>query len=130
VLGVAQGIVAVVHGLQWVHIGSDLAGRGLLMLPIIALMAIARGVLVGGIAILYVAFAWGALHGRKWAPGVGLAAALLNGFDVVNIVIAGEPAVQALPWAVVPVILIVYLLSPAGHRALARRAPRPDTRPR
>jgi hypothetical protein len=123
VLAVAQGIVGVLRALQWINVGSDLVGHGVLMLPVVGLMAIARGTMIAVIAILYLAFAWGAIRRRRWAPAIGLAAALLNGFGVVNLLIAGEPTVPALSWAVVPILIVLYLLSPAGHRALSAAAP-------
>jgi hypothetical protein len=89
-------------------------------MPAVGVLAIARGALVAGMAILYLVFAWGALKHRRWASRVGLVAALLNGFAVLDTLIAGEPASQALPWVVVPIVLFLYLLSPAGDRALGR----------
>ena len=128
VLAVAQGIVGVLRALQWIHIGSDLVGHGVLLLPIVGIMAIARGTLIAVIAILYLIFAWGAIKRRRWAPATGLAAALLNGFAVANFLIAGEPAAEALLWAIVPVVLVLYVLSPAGHRALSSVSPTPKVR--
>jgi hypothetical protein len=128
VLAVAQGIVGVLRALQWIHIGSDLVGHGVLLLPIVGLLALARGTLIAVLAILYITFAWGAIRHRRWASAIGLAAALLNGFAVANFLIVGEPAAQALPWAIVPVVLVLYVLSPAGHRALSSVSPTPKVR--
>jgi len=36
----------------------------------------------------------------------------------VSVVIQGESPVRALVWSIVPVIMICYLLSPAGRQAL------------
>jgi hypothetical protein len=120
ILAVGQGLLAVLRSLQLVRFGSDLVGRGVLLLPFAGVLTIARGVLIAGIAILYIMFAWGALKRRRWAPAVGFGAVLLNAFAIVNALIAGEPLARALPWAVVPVVLLLYLLSPARRRAVAR----------
>jgi hypothetical protein len=122
VVAVAQGVVGVLRALQWVRIGSDLVGRGALMLPLVGSIAIARGAVVAAIAVLYVLFAAGALGRSRWAPRAGFAAAGLNGLAVVNLLAAGEPVAPALAWAVVPVGLSVYLLSPAARRAFERPA--------
>ena len=122
-LAVAQGIVGVLRALQWMRIGSDLVDHGVLLLPIVGILAIARGTLIAVTAILYLTFAWGAIRRRGWAPAIGLAAAVLNGFAVANFLIAGEPVAEALLWAIVPVVLVLYVLSPAGHRALSPVSP-------
>lgn len=119
-LAVAQAVLGLLRAVHLVRFGSDLLGRGLLIMPAVGVLAIARGALVAGMAILYLVFAWGALKHRRWASRVGLVAALLNGFAVLDTLIAGEPASQALPWVVVPIVLFLYLLSPAGDRALGR----------
>ena len=119
-LAVAQTVLGLLRAVQLVRFGSDLFGRGLLIMPAVGVLTIARGALVAGIAILYLVFAWGALKHRRWASRVGLVAALLNGFAVLDTLIAGEPAVQALPGVIVPVVLLLSLLSPAGSRAVGR----------
>ena len=119
-LAVTQSAFGVLRALEWVRYGSDLFGRGLLVMPVVGFLAMGRGVLVAAIAVLYLVFAWAAVTRRRWAPGVGLAAAVLNLFAVVNVLVLGEAATRALPWAVVPVVLVVYLLSTAGRRAVGR----------
>lgn len=117
-LALAQGVAGVLRATQWIKIGIDLAGRGALVLPIIGDLAIIRGGIVGVIALLFGLFAWGALGGHGWAWSMGLAAAIVNALIVLGLLLGGAPAGQALLWAIVPAILIVYLLSPAGRHAL------------
>jgi len=45
-LALAQAAFGVLRALGWFHIGSDLMGRGLLLLPMIGLVAYARGALI------------------------------------------------------------------------------------
>ena len=120
VLGLGQGVLAAVRAQEWIGIGTDLLGRGVVLVPLVGVLAYARGLLVAGIALLYAGFAWGALAGRGWAWWLGLGAAALNALLVVNAVTTGARIVEALPWAIVPAILIVYLLAPAGRQALRR----------
>ena len=89
VLALAQGVLRVLRALELVRIGSDLVGRGSLLLPLIGAMAFVRGALVAGIAL--------------------------------SVVVAGESLGRALVWTVVPVILLLYLLAPAGRAALRRQ---------
>ncbi len=118
ILAVVQGLLGLLRTAHWVEIGSDLFGRGVLLLPIFGMMVIGRGILVALIAVLYGVFAWGLLAGRGWARGLGLVVA------VVHLILAGlalgggEFIAQDLLWVVVPVIVVVYLLGP-GSRAPA-----------
>ena len=69
-------------------------------------------------------FAVGALRQDAWSWWVGLAAALLNGLLVVNTMVQGASVALSLVWAVVPVVLVSYLVAPAGRRALGGQAGR------
>jgi polyferredoxin len=116
-LAIAQGVAGILRAAQWIQIGSDLAEQGVLLLPIVGAIAVTRGVIVGAIALLFGLFAWGTLAGRGWAWGMGLAAVIANGLAVLRLLLGGAPPPRVLVWAIVPLILIVYLLSPAGRRA-------------
>ena len=120
VLALGQGLLGALRALEWVGIGNDLLGRGALVVPILGALSFARGLLVAGVALLYTAFAWGALTGYGWAWWAGLGAALLNGLLVATAIAGGGGLVEAAAWAVVPAILILYLLAPAGRQALQR----------
>lgn len=73
VLALAQSALGVLRALQWFNIGSDLMGQGLLILPLVGMLAFARGGLVAAIALLYVTFACGALMRRRWSLSLLLA---------------------------------------------------------
>ncbi len=118
VLALAQGVLGILRAFQLFSIGIDLAGRGVLFLPLMGVVTFARGGLVVVIALLYILFAWGALTRRHWAWWVGLVASLVNGLVVLSIVSGGESVVRASFWVVVPVILVCYLLAPVGRQAL------------
>lgn len=117
VLAVAQGVLGALRALELVSLGTDVTGRGVLLLPLIGSLIIVRGVVVAAIAALYAVFAWGAFYRKAWAWPIGMLAALINGLLVVAILIGGDGARGTLLWAVVPVIILIYLLMPAGRRA-------------
>jgi len=50
----------------------------------------------------------GFLH-RSWARWLGMIAAVVNLLLVVSVIAQGEAVTQAIPWLIVPVILISYL---------------------
>lgn len=119
VLALAQGALGIMRALQWFQVGSDLGRSGLILLPLLGAAAVARGAIVGVIALLYVLFAWAAFTRRDWARGVGLAACALNVLAVLILMLTAESPAAALVWVVVPVIIGAYLLG-AGRRAPAR----------
>ena len=119
VLALAQAVLGVLRAREWFQFATDTSGRGILILPLISLLAMGRGWFVAIIALLYVVFALGALARQGWAWGLGLVVSLVNGFTIVLLMIGGEePLVYTLAWAVVPVVLMGYLLAPAGRQAL------------
>ena len=119
VLALVQAVLGVLRAREWFQFATDLSGRGILIAPLLSLFAMGRGWFVAIIALLYVVFALGALARRGWAWGLGLVVSLVNGLVVVLLVIEGEvPLVHALSWAVIPVVIMGYLLAPAGRLAL------------
>jgi hypothetical protein len=110
-LAVIQGILGILRSLRWFEAGSDFLGQGLLIFPLVGMLAYFRGALVAGIALLYVAFAWGVFMHRDWAWSVGLVVAALNLLLVLSVVVQGEALVRAIFWAVVPVTVIWYLVA-------------------
>ena len=118
VLALVQAVLGVLRALDWFSAGVDLSGQGIILLPLAGAIAFARGGLIAVIASLYFLFALGAFMGRRWAWWLGLSAALINLLMVYSALVQGESLVRALPWIVVPVILVAYLLAPAGRRAL------------
>ena len=117
-LALAQAAFGVLRALGWFHTGSDLMGQGLLLLPLIGMVAYARGVLIAGIALLYIFFAWGLFKGRPWARPGGFSAAAVHVLLVLSVLIQGEPISQTVLWLIVPVIVVGYLLAPVGRQAL------------
>jgi len=120
VLALVQSVAGVLRALHWVDVGSDLLGQGLLLLPIIGLLAIFRGALVAAIALLYVLFACGVFLNRGWARWLGIVVATVSLLLVVSVVLQGEMLSRALLWTLVPVVMLFYLLTPAGRQGLAR----------
>jgi len=118
VLALVQCIAGVLRALQWFVVGSDLMGQGLLLLPLIGLVAIGRGMFVAVLALLLLVFACGALLQRSWARWLGIFLAIVNLLMVVSVAIQGESPVRALVWAIVPVVMLWYLFSAPGRQAL------------
>jgi hypothetical protein len=117
ILAVVQGLFGLLRTAHWLEIGSDLPERWVILLPILRMMAIGRGTLVALIAVLYGVFAWGLLARRGWAWALGLVVAIVH-LILVGLALAGGGFIaQDLLWAVVPVILVVYLVGP-GRVAL------------
>lgn len=115
VLSVAQAAFGVLRAMGWFQIGSDLLGRGIVLLPIIGMVAFARGVLVAAIAALYVLFAFGLWNGRAWARGFGWTAAVLNLLLAASVLIQGEFIVRLLLSMLVPLIVIWHLVTSGGE---------------
>ena len=117
-LALAQAIGALLRAFNWVEIGIDLFGQGLLLLPFIGLVAVLRGLLIALVALLYVMFVCGALLEQSWARWMGLAAAVVNLLLVLGLLTRGAPVASAFAWVVIPILLISYLFSPTGRNAL------------
>jgi len=121
VLALVQGGFGVLRAFEWFNIGADLLGQGLLILPLVGVVAFGRGGLVIVMAILYLLFAVGVLLQKSWARWLGLTVAAINILLVLNVVIQGEPFSRAVLWLIVPIVIVVYLLSPSGRAAATRR---------
>ncbi|HEY2920664.1 MAG TPA: hypothetical protein VGK77_16900 [Candidatus Binatia bacterium] len=117
VLALVQSALGLLRAFHWFEAGSDLLGQGLLILPAIGLVALARGGLIAAIALLYVAFAVAAFTGQAWARPLGISAAVVNLLLVLSVVAQGELLIRALIWAVIPVIILWWLFSPVGREA-------------
>ena len=108
-LALVQSALGVLRALHWFNFGSDLMGQGILLFPLMGAVAYLRGVLVAVLALLYVLFAWGFFLHRSWAWWLGMIAAVVNLLLVVSVIAQGEAVTQAIPWLIVPVILISSL---------------------
>ena len=120
VLALVQSAAGVLRALHWFDVGSDLLGQGVLLLPAIGLFALFRGAIVAAFALMYVVFACGVFLGRSWARWLGIVVAAVTLLLVASVVIQGEALGRALFWSIVPVVMLYYLLTPAGRQALTR----------
>jgi len=116
-LALIQGVLGVFRAFEWFNVGADLFGQGLLILPLVGVVAFARGALVIVLAMLYLLFAVGMLLQKSWAWWLGLIVSAINVLLVINVVIQGESASRVVFWLVAPIIIAVYLLSPTGRAA-------------
>jgi hypothetical protein len=117
-LALAQGVAGLLRALNWVQIGFDLLGQGLLLLPSVGAVAVMRGLFIAILALLYVLFVIGALLGSRWAWWVCLTALAINLLLVVSALAQGAPVAEAVAWSVIPVILLFYLFSHMGRHTL------------
>jgi hypothetical protein len=122
VLALAQAALAVLRSLRWFDIGSDLMDRGILILPMMAMFAYTRGVLVAVIALLYVLFAVAEFGGRGWGRTCGAVAAILNLILVAGAIAEGEAFLRAILWAIVPIIVLWHVFACSPSRAVRARA--------
>ena len=118
VLALGQGLFGVLRTLHWVEVGGDFMERGLLILPLLGLLAIGRGMVVAVLAVLFGVFSYGLLQRRSWARGLGIFLSLVTLLLVVSAVIHGESLARALVGAIVPVVILCYLMSPSGRHVL------------
>jgi hypothetical protein len=117
-LALVQGFAGLLRGFNWVQLGSNLFGQGLLLLPMIGAVAVMRGLFISGVALLYVFFVVGGLLGKRWAWWPGVSAAIINLLLVLSAVTQGASLAEAIAWSVIPVILLFYLFSQTGRDAL------------
>ena len=118
VLALVEGIFAVLRTLHWVEVGGDFMERGLVVMPLLGLLAIGRGMMVAVVAILFGIFSYGLLQRRSWARGLGMFVSFLTLLLVVSAVIHGESLARALVGAIIPVVILGYLMSPSGRHVL------------
>jgi len=110
-LALIQCVFGLLRAYNWVQIGTNLFGQGLLLLPFVGVVAVVRGLFVSIVALLYVLFAVGAFLGKSWLWWPGLSAALINLLLVFGAVVHGESLIQGLAWSAVPAILIFLYFS-------------------
>ena len=117
ILALIQGVLGVLRAFEWFNVGAELLGQGLLILPLVGVVAFARGGLVIVLAMLYALFAVGLLLQKSWAWWLGLIVAAINVLLVINVVIQGESVSRAVFWLIAPIIVAAYLVSPSGRAA-------------
>ena len=120
ILAIIHAVAGVLRSVQWFDIGGDLMGQGLLLVPRVGVIAIARGVFVATLALLFIVFACALFLQRSWARWLGMALAITNLLLVLSLLLQGESLARALLWAVVPAIILIYL--PAGPPASPDRS--------
>jgi hypothetical protein len=122
VLAAVQGVAGALRAFYWFDVGSDLLGQGLLLLPLVGVLAFARGAIVIVLALLCLLFAYGVFTGRSWARPLGIVISIVNLLLVINLMFQGDSVAAALPWGIIPTVVLFYLFSSAGRRALAHAA--------
>ena len=122
VLAFVQAIAGVLRAFNWVQVGVNLFGQGLLLLPLVGAVAVLRGLFISVIALSYILFAVGVLLGKGWSRWLGLTAAIINLLLVVSALIQGTGFAEAIAWSAIPVILVIYLFSESGRKAFREAA--------
>jgi hypothetical protein len=120
VLAAVQGIGGAFRALHWFNIGSDLLGQGLLLLPVVGVLAYARGAIVTVLALLFLVFAYGAFRQRSWAFSLGIVLSIISLLLVVSLMVQGDVITGALLWGVIPTVILIYLFSAAGRKEPGR----------
>jgi hypothetical protein len=120
ILALIQGVLGVFRAFEWFNIGADLFGQGLVILPLVGVVAIFHGGLIIVLAMLYLLFAVGMFLQKSWARWLGLSVAAISVLLVINVVIQGESVLRAGFWLIAPIIIAVYLLSQSGRAAATR----------
>src|SRR5262245_53533650 len=59
----------------------------------------------------------------RTAQAAAIGVALVTGLGVLSLVLEGAPITWALLWLIVPVVLVWYLLSPAGRQGFRPESP-------
>ena len=115
-LALLQGVFGLMRAYNWVQVGIDLFGQGVLLLPFVGTIAVMRGLFISAVALLYVLSVIGALLEKDWAWWTCLIAVVLNLLLVLAGLVQGAPMIQAVAWSVIPITLIFYLFSGTRRR--------------
>jgi hypothetical protein len=118
-LALVQGLLGLLRASNWVKIGADLFGQGVLLLPAVGLLAIFRGLVIAFVALLYVSFFGAVLLEKSWARWIGVAAATINLLLALSALIQGASVLDVLAWSVIPLLLLFYVFSPTGREAFS-----------
>jgi hypothetical protein len=123
ILALVQGVLGVFRAFDWFNVGADLFGQGLLILPLVGVIAFARGGLVIVLAMLSALFAVGMLLQKSWAWWLGLIVSAISILLVLNILVLGESVSRTAFWLIVPIVIAAYLLLPFGRAAVKQVHP-------
>ena len=113
VLAVLQGVFGVLRAFAYFRIGGELAGQGIILIPLVRSVVYGRGGLIILLALLSFVFAAGVLLGKRWGWWCGLIAAVFNILLVLGLLIDGERIAELMLWLIVPVLVIWFLFLPA-----------------
>ena len=94
ILALVQGALGIFRAFDWFNIGADLLGQGLVILPLVGVVAFALGGFIYAQEALYVLFAVGMLLQKSWAWWLGLSVAAISILLVLNVVIQGESVLR------------------------------------
>jgi hypothetical protein len=114
VLAVLQAVFGVLRAFAYFRIGGELAGQGIILIPLVRAVVYGRGGLIILIALLSFVFAAGVLLGKRWGWWCGLIAAVFNILLVLGLLIDGERIAELILWLIVPVLVIWFLFSRFG----------------
>lgn len=117
-LALLQGAFGLLRAYNWVQLGANLFGQGILLLPFVGAVAVMRGLFISFVGLLYVLFVIGALRAKRWAWWVCLTAAVVNLLLVLSVLAREAVVGEAIAWSLIPIILLVYLFSQKGREAL------------
>jgi hypothetical protein len=117
-LAFVQGVFGLLRAYNWVQLGVNLFGQGVLLLPFVGTVAVMRGLFISAVALLYLLSVIGALLAKAWARWTCLSAVVLNLLLVLAGLAQGAPVLEALAWSVIPVILLFYLFSQSKSGAV------------
>jgi hypothetical protein len=93
-LALIQGIFGLLRAYNWVQIGANLLGQGLLLLPFVGAVAVMRGMFIAIVALLYILFFVGALLEKNWA-WLGVTAAIINLLLALSARVQGASVMEA-----------------------------------
>jgi hypothetical protein len=117
-LAFLQSVFGLLRAYNWVQLGIDLFGQGVLLLPFVGAVAVMRGLIISVVALLYMLSVFGALLAKGWAWWTGVIAVVLNLLLVLAGLAQGASVLDALAWSIIPVILLFYLFTPTKNNAL------------
>jgi hypothetical protein len=120
-LAFVQALFGALRASEWIQIGSNMLGQGLLLMPLVGTVAYARGLFLAFVVALYVAFGAGLLLARQWAWSAGLSAVVINLVLVVSALIQGGSLLEGLLWSIIPLTIIVLRIA-FGTAEVAGRA--------
>src|SRR5947208_16855471 len=104
-LALVQGGFGLLRAYNWVQIGTDLFGQGLLLLPLIGAVAVMRGLFISAVVLFYILFVVGTLLGKNCARWFGLTAVILNFLLILSNFIYGDVPPQTLLRSLISIIL-------------------------